>query len=153
MALKKLEFRTQIAASKERVWQVLWQDETYRQWTSVFHEGSHAVSDWKEGSRVLFLGPDGSGMYSRIEKMVPNEKMFFTHLGIVKEGKEQPETPDTKTWAGAQENYTLQEEAGITTLSVSIDITGDHVESFKEAFPKGFATVKQLAEKPERNGR
>src|SRR5687767_8929825 len=136
MALKKLEFRIVIAAPKEKVWRVLWQDETYRLWTRVFSEGSHAVSDWKEGSKILFLGPEGSGMYSRIEKMVPNEKMFFTHLGEVKDGKEQPESPETGSWAGAQENYTLQDQAGSTVLQVSIDVTGDHTDFFKQTFPK-----------------
>lgn len=142
-----MEFRTEIAAPKERVWQVLWQDKTYRQWTRVFSEGSHAVSDWKEGSRVLFLGPEGSGMYSRIEKMVPNEKMFFTHLGEVKEGKEQPGTPITKAWAGAQENYSLQEQGGSTVLQVSIDMAESHVDFFKETFPKALEQVKVIAEK------
>jgi hypothetical protein len=37
----------------------MWDDSTYRQWTSAFSEGSHAVSDWKEGSKVLFLSPEG----------------------------------------------------------------------------------------------
>ena len=146
MALTKLQFSIVIAAPKDKVWQVLWQDKTYRQWTRVFSEGSHAVSDWKEGGRILFLSPEGSGMYSRIEKMVPNEKMFFTHLGEVKDGKEQPETPETRSWAGAQENYTLQDQAGATVLQVSIDMAESHVDYFKETFPKALEQVKILAE-------
>ena len=146
MALQKLEFRIEIAAPKEKVWQILWEDKTYRHWTSVFSEGSYALSDWNEGSSIKFLGPGGSGMYSRIEKMVPNEKMYFTHLGEVKEGMEQPETPETKAWAGAQENYSLQEQSGSTLLQVSIEVTEGHLGFFRETFPRALEKVKLLAE-------
>ena len=70
-ALKKISFSTTINAPKEKVWNVLWNDETYKAWTSVFSEGSCAVSDWNEGSKILFLDGKGSGMYSTIAKKIP----------------------------------------------------------------------------------
>lgn len=45
-----LEFKIEINAPKEKVWDILWNDATYKQWTSVFCEGNYVVSDWKEGS-------------------------------------------------------------------------------------------------------
>lgn len=42
-----LEFKIEINASKEKVWDVLWNEETYKQWTSVFCEGAYAESDRK----------------------------------------------------------------------------------------------------------
>lgn len=146
MALQKLEFRIDIAAPKQKVWQTLWQDNTYRLWTRVFSDGSYAVSDWKEGSPVMFLNPEGSGLYSRIEQMVPGEKMFFTHLGAVKDGKEMPETPETRSWAGAQENYSLIGHGDSTQLVVSIDVSEGHLDYFRETFPKALEQVKALAE-------
>src|SRR6188508_3009161 len=88
--MKKANFTVKINAPKEKVWEVLWNDKTYREWTSVFSEGSYAVSDWKEGSKVQFLGPEGGGMFSKIAKLVPNEYMSFEHLGELKDGQEQP---------------------------------------------------------------
>ncbi len=56
------EFKISINAPKEKVWDVLWNDPFYRAWTSVFAEGSHAETDWKKGSKVLFLDNKGRGM-------------------------------------------------------------------------------------------
>src|SRR6187402_2241939 len=85
--METLKFNTSIKASREKVWQVLWNDETYRKWTAVFGEGSHAESDWNEGSEILFLGAGGSdGMFSVIETKIPNEQMIFRHLGEIKNG-------------------------------------------------------------------
>jgi hypothetical protein len=87
---------------------------TYRSWTSTFSEGSYAVSDWKDGSKILFLSANGDGMFSIIAKQVPNEFMSFKHLGIVKGGEEQPGNKETQKWSGAMENYTLREANGMT---------------------------------------
>lgn len=144
--MKQLNFSIVINASKEKVWRILWDDITYRKWTSAFSDGSYAVSDWKEGSKVLFLAPGGDGMVSIIAKKIPNQFMSFKHLGIVKGGEEQPETEETKTWAGAMENYSLKEKKGLTEVAVTIDITEDNEQEFMETFPKALQTVKTLAE-------
>lgn len=137
-------FSVLINAPKEIVWQVLWNDDSYRKWTAAFHEGSHAKSDWQEGSKILFLGPEGSGMYSRIQKMVPNEQMIFEHLGEIKNGEEQPQS----SWAGAKESYYLSENNGATELRVELDISGAEAEAqyLKDTFPKALQVVKQLSE-------
>ena len=140
-------FSTDINASKEKVWNVLWNDETYRIWTSVFMPGSYAVSDWKEGSKILFLSADGGGMASKIVKKIPNEFMSFQHNGMVKDGIELPPTDETNTWQGSFENYTLKESEGQTNLVVTVDVTEDMEKYFKETFPKALAAVKELAEK------
>ena len=50
--MERKEFTIDINAPREKVWDVLWQDDSYRKWTSVFSEGSHAETDWKKGSKV-----------------------------------------------------------------------------------------------------
>lgn len=144
--MKQLHFLTQVKAPKEKVWQVLWDDETYRKWTAAFSEGSYAVTDWNEGSKVLFLSPAGEGMFSTIAKKVPNEFMSFKHLGVVKGGEEQPADEETKKWSGAMENYSLEEKNGITELTVKMDITEELEQYFKETFPKALESIKALAE-------
>ena len=52
--MEKQRFKIAISAKPEKVWDVLWNDQTYREWTSVFSDGSHAETDWKKGSKVLF---------------------------------------------------------------------------------------------------
>src|SRR6186997_2278666 len=114
--MKTLKFTEEINAPKEKVWKTLWDDATYRQWTAAFMEGSYAETDWKEGSKVLFLSPGGNGMFSVIEKKIPNEQMIFKHLGEVKNGVEVP-----GDWAGAKEAYHLEEKNGTTQLDVQLD--------------------------------
>jgi uncharacterized protein YndB with AHSA1/START domain len=75
--MEKLNFNIVINATPEKVWKVLWNDDTYRKWTSAFAEGSHAETDWKQGSKVLFLDGKGEGMVSKIAESRPNEFMSF----------------------------------------------------------------------------
>lgn len=145
--MKRLNFSVDINASREEVWNALWNDVTYRQWTSAFSEGSHAVSGWNEGGKILFLDPNGDGMYSRIEKKIPNEFMSFKHLGTVKGGKEMPLDEETKKWSGAMENYTLRQTGNITRVTVDVDVTEEHYDIFNEAFPKAFQKLKEISEK------
>ena len=144
--MKTLSFSIEIDAPKEKVWNILWDDSTYRKWANVFYEGSYAVSDWDQGSKVLFLGPSGDGMFSVIDKKVLNREMSFKHLGVVKDGEEQPETEESKKWAGATENYKLEGENGNTELEVTIEVVESHEQYFKDTFPKALEAVKNLAE-------
>ena len=50
--MEKNEFKILIDAPPEKVWNVLWNDASYPQWTSAFAEGSKVETDWKEGSKV-----------------------------------------------------------------------------------------------------
>jgi len=141
--MKKLNFSVRINAPREKVWNVLWGDDTYLQWTKPFGEGGKVVTDnWKEGSKVLFLGADGSGMFSTVASNKPNEYMSFKHLGEMKEGKEQP----ASDWAGSMENYTLKDANGGTELLVDMDVAEEYEEMFSGIFPKALNIVKELSE-------
>lgn len=74
---------------------MLWNDETYRIWTEAFYAGSYAVSKWKEGDKIQFLSPDGSGMYSKIVENKSNMLMSFKHIGNIKNFEEQPIDEET----------------------------------------------------------
>ena len=141
--MKKLEFTIEIIASKEKVWDALWNDQNYRNWTSVFHEGSHYESDLQEGSEILFLGPEKSGMYAKIEKLVPNEKMYFLQLGEYKDGEKQEGT----FGEDAIEQYDLVEKDGKTELTVTLNVPEDYIPYFAETFPKALGKVKEMVEK------
>ncbi len=145
--MQKMNFSTSINAPKEKVWKVLWEDSTYRQWTSPFFEGSYVVTDnWKEGTKVLFLSPAGSGMVSTVATNRANEYMSFKHLGEVKDGVEDTTGEKVNAWAGAMENYTLKETAGVTELVVEMDITDEFKDMFTSVWPKALELVKNLSE-------
>jgi hypothetical protein len=144
--VEKLNYSVSIDAPREKVWRVLLDDETYKIWTSEFAEGSYAVTDWREGSKALFLAPDGNGMVSRIVRHVPNEILSIEHLGLVKNGVEDTTSDDVKKWAGAHENYVLRVNEGISELSIEMDVGDDEKQSFQEIWPKALAKVKELAE-------
>ena len=103
--MEKKQFKILINAPREKVWEKLWNDASYREWTSVFAEGSSAETDWNEGSRVLFGDGKGNGMVSRIASKKTNEVMSFEHLGMLKDGVEDLSSDEVKQWSGAKENY------------------------------------------------
>lgn len=140
--MKKLIFTTTINASREKVWQALWDDANYRQWTAVFHPGSYAKSDWQEGSKIQFLTPEGDGMSSRIAKLIENEFISFEHLGEVKKGVED----FSAGWSDIFENYSLKETNTGTLLEATIYTNNDYVNYFEKTFPQALAKVKELAE-------
>jgi len=145
--MEKQTFKIMIDASRAKVWEILWGDETYREWTSVFSPGSSAKTDWNEGSKVLFGDNEGNGMVSRIAKKKVNEFMSFEHLGEVHNGVETIGEGKASAWAGAMENYYLKDVQGKTELTVDIDITDDFKEFFATAWPKAMEKLKSMAEK------
>jgi len=144
--MEKLQFSIDIAAPRQKVWDVLWDDATYRKWTSVFTEGSHAETDWQEGSKVLFLDGKGAGMYSRIDRRVEPELMSIRHLGEIRDGVEQSKDDQAEDWEDATENYLLREHNGGTQLQVELDGADEYKDYFNDIFPKALAAIKALAE-------
>ncbi|WP_309642554.1 SRPBCC family protein [Flavobacterium sp.] len=139
-------FEININAPASKVWQTLWEDGFYMQWTSAFHAGSYAKSDWKQGSKIQFLSPGGKGMYSEIDALEHNKKMVFKHLGEIKNYVEQP-IEDSVSWSGSKEGYTLTESNGQTNLVVTVNFPKEMDAYLSEAFPKALAILKELAEK------
>jgi hypothetical protein len=141
--INKLLFSIDIKAEKTKIWKALWNEISYRDWASVFFEGSFAITDnWEENSKVLFLGPDKSGIYSIIETHIPNKVMKFKHIGNVVNGQEQPIDNETKKWSGATEIYTLIEGKHCNKLTVEIDVLDEHLDFMKNTFPKALKKIK-----------
>lgn len=145
--MKQLNFSIQIKAPKDKVWSTLLDDKTYRQWTSIFSEGSYVVGNWQQGSKILFLDGKGSGISSEVAKHIPNEYISIQHLGAIANGIEDFNSEETKKWSGALENYAVMEKNGTTTLDIEIDVTDDFEAYFQTTWPKALEKVKELAEK------
>lgn len=144
--MERHQFKTTINVPRERVWEILWGNETYPQWTSAFAEGSAAETDWKKGSKVLFLDGKGNGMISMIEESIPNEFMSFKHLGVIENGKENMDIAKEKGWQNAIENYTLKSVGNKTELTIDQDIEEEYKDYFLETWPKALEKLKALAE-------
>ncbi|MBB4805767.1 hypothetical protein HNP38_001039 [Chryseobacterium defluvii] len=139
--METLFFEVHINASPEKVWNVLWNDITYRQWTTAFTEGSFYQGSLEEGSIVKFFDPENNGMYSRVEKNVPDREMKFLHLGEIYDGVEQPQD-----WGEATESYILEETEEGTLLKGVIQTPVEFKGFFEDRFPKALGIVKNLSE-------
>ena len=145
--MERHTFKIPIDAPREKVWDILWSVTTFREWTTVFSEGSHAESDWKQGSKILFLDGKGAGMVSTIAVKKPPEFMSFKHLGEVHDGVEDLTSKKVSEWSGALESYMLKNVNGKTELSVEIDLADEFKDYFLETFPKALDKVKSMAER------
>ena len=145
--MERKHFQVTINAPKEKVWEVLWSNKTYEKWTSAFGEGSKVKTDWKKGSKAVFLDAKNQGMVSTIADNRPNEFMSIKHLGTIKNGVEDYESPETRQWAGALENYTLKTVNGKTELAIDMDVADEYKDYFEKSWPNALTKVKELAEK------
>ena len=142
--IQRLEFSIDIKANKSTIWKALWNKNAYREWAAVFFDGSYAVTNnWKEGSKVHFLAPDKSGIYSIIEKHILNEYIEFKHIGSVIAGEEQPLNNETKTWSGSTEIYKIMVNKDTNILKVEIDVMTEHLEFMANTFPKALEVIKK----------
>ena len=149
--MQKLNFSIIIDSPKEKVWNTMLDDKTYRSWTDVFASGSHYVGSWNKGSKILFLAPNEkrkmSGMVSRIKENRQYDYISIEHLGVVENGIEDTTSDAVKIWAGSLENYTFKSAGGKTELLVDVDINDEYKEMFQNMWPKALQKLKEQAEK------
>jgi hypothetical protein len=143
--MKAMQFSIEIHATIERVWDTLWQDETFRQWASIIDPETYMVGDLKEGNEIQFISSaSGYGVTSLVEKLVAGEFLLLRHRADTREeGKRERE----KEWTGGEESYSLAEKDGVTTLTVAFDVPPELEEYFKDNYPKALQRVKGLAER------
>jgi len=150
--MKKLHYSIFINAPREKVWDIMLSDATYREWTTVFNPGgSYYEGDWTEGSKMLFLGPDDKGnvggMVSMVAKSTPHEFVSLSHIGMIKDGVEDTTSPAVKEWIGAYENYTFTERDGGTELSADLQVMESFEEFMNDTWPLALQKLKAMVEK------
>lgn len=142
-----MQFSIEIKTPKEKVWNTLWEDATFRDWASIIDEGTYMKGELKEGNEVQFISSaSGYGVTSLVEKLVPNNFVLFRHSVDTKESGEQERENE---WTGGAESYSLTEKDGGTTLTVELDVPPGQEETFKIRQPKALERIKVLAEKKE----
>jgi len=142
--MKELQFLVEINASKEKVWNTLWNDNTYRIWANNIDEGTYMIGEMKEGESVQFISSEsGYGVTSIVSKLIPLETVTFKHMmDTMDSGKEERE----EEWTGGAESYFLEETEGVTTLKVKMDTPSGQIETFNTLFPKALDSIKALSE-------
>ncbi len=142
--MNEMQFRIEIRASKEVVWNTLWQDETFRQWAGIIDPGTYMLGDLKEGNEVQFISSEnGYGVTSLVEKLTPGEFLLLRHSADTQEDGKRDRTQE---WTGAEESYRLADKDGTTTLTVAFDVPLEQEEYFTVNYPKALERVKVLAE-------
>jgi uncharacterized protein YndB with AHSA1/START domain len=143
-------FEILIHAPVEKVYQLMLADASYRQWTSVFCQGSYYEGTWEKGTKIVFIGPDAEGnkggMVSYIRENIPNRFVSIEHRGILDKGEEIMSGPMVDGWAGCQENYAFSDENGATRVKVSLDVNSEWKGYFDETWPKALVLLKQICE-------
>ncbi len=143
--MKKLQFTIKINAPKEKVWDTLWNDTTFRDWAGFIDEGTYLVGELKEGNEVQFISSVGGfGVTSKIINLISNEFISFHHNSDTEDfgGKEREEE-----WTGGTESYLLTETNGVTTLTLESDVPPSQEEMSKDRFPKALERIRFLSEK------
>jgi hypothetical protein len=142
-----LSYTIDIKATAEKIWDILWDENTYREWTKFFSEGSQYRSDWKIHGRTYFLDASGeNGMVSTIESLRKPYEVVFKHLGMLENGVEDTNSKEVMEWSGSQEKYFLTEFEGYTKLVGEVQTLETYEEHMKKGFENGFEVVRRLAE-------
>jgi uncharacterized protein YndB with AHSA1/START domain len=148
--LQPIHLEITINAPAEKAYQMMLDENYYKEWTEPFNPGSHFIGSWEKGSAIRFIGCDKDGnmggMVSRIKENIPNQFVSIEHLGIIQGDQEITSGPEVDGWAGALENYTFKEENGKTLLSVDMDANQEFLSYFEETWPKALNKLKAICE-------
>ncbi|SHK80410.1 SRPBCC family protein [Chryseobacterium polytrichastri] len=146
--METLSYEKVIDAPLQKVWDILWNPETYGEWTKFFGPDSRIKSDWKVGGKTYFVNAEGEGMVSTIDSLEEPRQIVFKHLGMVdKKGVEDTESMEVKQWSGCFEKYILIDLEGKTKLHAEVQVEKEWQEHLNNGFIKGLEIVKNLAEK------
>lgn len=145
-SLKRIQFVTFIEAPASRVYERMIDPESYKDWTSVFADGSYYEGSWAQGERIRFMSPSGDGMLSEIAENRANAFISIRHLGFIAQGVEDTTSEQAKAWAPAYENYTFEAQPGGTRLVIDQDVSEAFEGYITEAWPKALARLKALCE-------
>jgi uncharacterized protein YndB with AHSA1/START domain len=146
MEMKTIKKELDVNAPKEKVWDVLLQDENTRIWYAEFSAGTYVQTDWKEGSKAIFTDGSGNGMIARIVENKWAEILDLEFTGELKDGKEEYDSDAAKAMQGGHETYRLSGENGATHLNIAVDMGVEYFEMMSAAWDRALQKIKSLAE-------
>jgi hypothetical protein len=148
--MEKMQFKTDIQADVDKVYQMMLEEEGYKQWTSAFDPTSYYEGSWNKGDKIYFIftskeGKKG-GMVGVIKEHIPKEFVSVEFIGMLDGEQEVTEGPQVNDWIGSHENYTYSGSNGQSTVTVDVDVHEQMIDYFKTTYPKALAKLKEICE-------
>ncbi len=140
------EFNITIHASPERIWSVLWNEASYREWAAIFYPGTYAEGEWRLGGRLKFLSPGQGGIIAEIIRWQPSAEMQIRYIGLVENGEEILSGPIIEQWGEAIEAYFIHPTNEGTELKVRLSMETDFMDDLLSLWPAALNKIKTLAE-------
>lgn len=151
--MEKIHFKSVINTTASKAYDTMLgitDKSTYEKWVAVFNPTSTYEGNWEKGSKMRFVGTgengEKGGIVSEIVENIPNTFVSIRHYGIITEGVEITEGPEVEKWANGLENYTFEENNGLTTVTVDMDTTEDFLDYMNQTYPKALARLKEICE-------
>ncbi len=152
--MQRLQFTKEINAAAQKVYETmlgLKDKSTYEHWTSAFNPTSTYEGTWEKGSKIHFVGVDENGkkggMVSEIKEHEPAKFISIRHYGFLDGEIEVTTGEEVEKWAGGHENYSYQENNGLTTVTVDIDTLDEYLDYFNNSYPLALDQLKALSER------
>ena len=152
--MEKLQYTVKINAPVHKVYDLMLgisNKTTYEQWTAMFNPTSTYEGNWNKGSKMLFVGIDEQGnkgrMVAAIAANSTTEYISIRHYGIVQANVEITSGPQVEKWANGFENYTFQENNGVTDIVIElVGLSEDLKEYMNASWPKALDQLKEICE-------
>lgn len=142
--MNEVQFKIEIKASRECVWRILWEDETFREWAGLIDPGTFMAGGLIEGNTVQFISAGGYGVTSLVAKLIPNKYVLFKHQA---DTQDEGSNVREDQWTGGDEGYTLTYQDGVTALVISFQVPVELEKIMRERYPKALQRVKEFSEK------
>lgn len=145
--MKKLTYKINIHASRQKVWDMMLQKDTYKEWSGAAWPGSDYDGEWKEGTDIRFIGPDGSGTLASLLEIKKYQYLFAKHIALLLPGGiEDRESKAAKGWIGMTESYTFTEKDGSTELLITMEAYPEWEEMLND-WNTGLQKLKEICER------
>ena len=145
--METVEYSILLYASIDKVWEKLWDKESYAKWTQFFEPQFYIKSDWIVDGKTYFLKDEKNGMVSTITSLEQPNEIVFQHLGLLIDGVEDIHSANVVQWSGSEEKYFLRNlEPKLTELKVIVHIYNYQKAKMDEGFQKGFQILKEICE-------
>lgn len=152
--MQKLQFKKEINASAQKVYETmlgLKEKASYEYWVATFNPTSTYEGSWDKGNKIRFVGTDENGkkggMLSEVVEHKPANFVSLRHYGFLVGDDEVTTGEEVEKWAGGHENYSFEENNGITTLTVEMDTIEEYLDYFNTTYPKALDKLKEISEK------
>lgn len=130
-----------INATRQKIWQVLFNDTFSRMWYDEFSPGAHAQTNWSLNSKVVFTDPTSNGLIGKVTQNRKLEAMIVEYTGQLVDGVEDYTSQAAQALKGKRETYRLAEQNGLVLLSISADLSDLYADQME---PAGIVRYKKL---------